>query len=105
MSGYRVLNSAEAVATRPDHLLGHGSYTQRHCVEIVAWNEEPASLIAIQSGYGKDMVEFEVQDLDLLIELLQQAKALLEAEPKDPGAVAPSPAAAAPVTTPPAEER
>ncbi|YCK83548.1 hypothetical protein M1D89_10095 [Arthrobacter sp. D3-18] len=99
MSGYRTVHSVEAVVIRPDHLLGHGSYTQRHRVQVIAWNEEPASLIAVQSGYDHEVIQFEVADLDLLIELLQQAKAALAAEPKDSGAAASSPAAAAPVTT------
>lgn len=105
MSGYRVLNSADAVVSRPDHLLGHGTYVQHHRVDIVAWNDEPATLIAVRSGYDQDVMQFEVQDLDLFIELLQQAKALLAANPKDSGAAAPSPAAAAPVPSSSAENR
>ncbi|MDI2019732.1 hypothetical protein [Paenarthrobacter nicotinovorans] len=105
MSGYRVVSSADAVVSRPDHLLGHGTYVQHHRVDVVAWNDEPATLIAVYSGYDQDVVQFEVQDLDLFIELLQQTKALLEASPTDSGAAAPSPAAAASVPTSSAENR
>ncbi|QSZ49376.1 hypothetical protein [Arthrobacter sp. D5-1] len=104
MSGYRAVHSVEAVVTRPDHLLGRGSYTQRHRVGVLAWNEESPSLISVQSGYDHDVIQFEVEDLDLVIELLQQTKALLEAGPTDPGAAASSPAAA-PTPTSSAENR
>ncbi|MGO4143684.1 hypothetical protein AB4Y77_01250 [Paenarthrobacter sp. YAF11_1] len=103
MSGYRTVHSVEAVVTRPDHLLGHGSYTQRHRVGVIAWNEEAPSLISVQSGYDHDVIQFEVEDLDLVIELLQQTKALLDAASTDTGTAAPSPAAAVPAPTSSAE--
>jgi len=103
MSGYRTVHSVEAVSQHPTDLYPSGVSVQRHRVEVIAWNEEAPSLVAVSSGYDNENTMFQVEDLELFIKLLQQTKALLEAAPKDPDAAAPSPAAAASATSPSAE--
>ncbi|WP_426302746.1 hypothetical protein [Arthrobacter sp. R-11] len=68
-----------------------------HRVELWRWNDEPVSLASLVSGYDLEVAQFPVEDLDVMIGLLQQAKAAL-AGLTDSGAAAPSPAAVAPVT-------
>ncbi|MCW3766438.1 hypothetical protein OCL88_08125 [Paenarthrobacter sp. PAE-2] len=104
MSGYRTVHCVQSVVEHPTDLFPSGVSVQQHKVEVIAWNAEAPSLVSISSGYDKEVTMFQVEDLDLFIELLQQAKVLLEAAPEDPGAAASSPAAVAPVTTSPAEE-
>ncbi|MFK0005508.1 hypothetical protein ACIQTZ_00495 [Paenarthrobacter sp. NPDC090520] len=97
MSGYRTVHAVEAVVKDPMHLRPGGIDEQRHRVEVIAWEDEPTLLVTISSGFTLDEIRFQVEDLDLFIELLQQTKALLEAAPTESGAAASSPAAAAPV--------
>ncbi|QOT16510.1 hypothetical protein [Paenarthrobacter sp. YJN-5] len=98
MSGYRTVHRVQSVVEHPTDLYPSGVSVQQHRVEVIAWNAEAPSLVSISSGYDKEVTMFQVEDLDLFIELLQQTKALLEAAPKGPGAAASSPAAVAPVT-------
>ncbi|WP_168404738.1 hypothetical protein [Arthrobacter silvisoli] len=66
-------------------------------VELLRWNSEAISLVALTSDYDRENITFPVSDLDAMIDLLQHAKTALADLNKDPGAAASSPAAVAPV--------